>query len=52
MTTLSLVAAVVPRTGEILKNDLGVFEREEMIQNGILHFVFRSSQSSEIEFGS
>jgi len=39
MMSTSLVAAVAPRTGKIIRN--GVFERgESMLQNGILHFVF------------
>jgi len=47
----SLVAVVAPRTGKIIKD--GVFERgENFLQNGILHFVFRSSQSSEIALQS
>jgi len=46
---LSLVTAVALRTGKIIKNDLGVFERgENVLQNGILHFVFTLSQTSEI----
>jgi len=48
MTPTSFAAPVAPRTGKINKNDL-VFERgENFIQNGILHFVFKLSQSSEI----
>jgi len=44
-----LAAAVVPRKGKIIKNDFSVFERgENFIQNGILHFLFKLSQSSEI----
>jgi len=35
MTLTSLVAAVAPHTGKIIKN---------LLQNGILHFVFRFSQ--------
>jgi len=35
--------------GKFIKNDLGVFERgENLLKNGILHFVFRFSQLSEI----
>jgi len=46
---VSLAAAVAPRTGEIIKNGLSVFERgENLLQNGILHFAFTLSQSSEI----
>jgi len=48
MTVASLVAVVAPHTGKIIKNGLNVFERGENLQrNGILHFVFRLSQSSE-----
>jgi len=39
MTLTSLTAAVAPRSGKIIKNGL---------QNGMLHFAFKSSQSSEI----
>jgi len=47
MTVASLVAVVAP-PGKIIKNGLNVFERGENLQrNGILHFVFRLSQSSE-----
>jgi len=35
----SLAAAVAPRTGKIIEN---------LLQSGILHFVFKLSQSSEI----
>jgi len=48
--------AVAPRTGKIFKNGLNVFKRRDiyidnMLQNGILHFVFRLiSQLSEIAF--
>jgi len=42
----SLVVVVSPRKG---KNWPSVFERgENVLQNGILHFVFMLSQSSEI----
>jgi len=45
----SLAEAVAPRTGKIIKNGLRVFERREnLLQNGILHFAFKISQSSEI----
>jgi len=38
MTVMSLVAAVVPRTGQIIKNGLSVFERgENLLQNVVLH---------------
>jgi len=39
MSVTSRVAVVAPRTGKITKN---------LRQNGILHFVFQLSQSSEI----
>jgi len=40
MTPTSLQAVVAPHTGKIIKNGLGVFEREEnLLQYGILHFV-------------
>jgi len=46
MAVMSLVAVVATRAGKIIKNGLGVFERgENLLQNGILHFVFRFSQS-------
>jgi len=49
MTPTSLAAAVAPRTGEIIRNGLGVFEKaENLLQNGILHFAYKLSQSSEI----
>jgi len=38
MTPTTLAAAVVPRAGKIIKN---------LLQIGILHFVFKLSQSSE-----
>jgi len=47
MKPTSLIAAVTPRTGKIIKNGLHVFERGEL-QNGIVHFAFKISQSSEI----
>jgi len=41
MTPTSLAAAVVLRKGQIIKNVLGVFKRgENLLQNGILHFIF------------
>jgi len=45
------VAIVASRTRKIIKNDLKVFSKEENIcyKNGILHFVFKLSQSSEIK---
>jgi len=53
MMPTSLVAAVAPRTGKIIKNGLRVFERgENLLQIGILHFVLRSSQFSEITLES
>jgi len=49
MRVTLLVAVVVPCTGKIIKNGLRVFERgENLLQNSILHFVFKFSQSSEI----
>jgi len=49
MTVTSLVSVVAHRTGKIIKN--GVFDRgEHFLQNGILHFVFQLSQSSEIVY--
>jgi len=39
---MPLAATVTPRTEKIIKNGLRVFERgENLLQNGILHFVFR-----------
>jgi len=53
ITLTSHVAAVAPRTGKIIKNGLNVFQGgENLLQNGILHFVFRFSQSSEITLES
>jgi len=46
MTLTSLVAVVAPRTGKIVKNGLN------LLQNGILHFVFKLNQSSEIALQS
>jgi len=52
MTPTSLAAAVASHTGKIMKNG-HVFERgENLLQNGILHLAFNSSQSSEIVFQS
>jgi len=49
MTPTSFAAHVAPRTGKINKNGPRVFKRgENLLQNGILHFVFKLSQSSEI----
>jgi len=45
----SLAAAVANRTGKIVKNGLHVFEKGgNLLQNGILQFAFKLSQSSEI----
>jgi len=42
-------AAVAPHTSKIIENGLHIFEREEnLLQNSILHFVFKLNQSSEI----
>jgi len=46
MTTLSLLTAVAPRTGKIIKNGLSVFERENLLPMMYLYFVL--GQSSEI----
>jgi len=44
MAVMSLAAVVAPRTGKII-NGLDVFERgKNLLQNGILHLVFRFSQ--------
>jgi len=49
MTPTSFAEPIAPRSGKIIKNGLRVFERgENLLQNGILHFVFNLSQSSEI----
>jgi len=41
MKLCSLTLDVAPRKGEIIKNGLSVFKRgENLLQNGILHFVF------------
>jgi len=46
MTLTSFVAAVAPSTGKIIKNGLGGFERgNNLLKNGVLHFVFRFSQT-------
>jgi len=46
------VAVAASRTGKIFKNGLRVFERgENLLQNGVLHFVFGFSQLSEIAVG-
>jgi len=48
MRVTSLVAVVTLRTGKIVKNGFRGFERgEDLLQNDILHFVIRFSQSSE-----
>jgi len=53
MTPTSLAAVVAPRTGKINKNRLSFFEKGGyLLQNGILHFEFKLSQSSEIVFQS
>jgi len=45
----SFAAPVVPHTVKIIKNGLHVFERGEiLLQNGILHFLFKLSKLSEI----
>jgi len=41
MKVTSLVAVVAPRTGKIIKNV------ENLLQNGLFHFVFTLSQSPE-----
>jgi len=55
MVVTSLVVAVAPRTGKIIRNGLNVSERGENLlqnRNKILHFVFRSTQSSGIALES
>jgi len=43
----------VPHRGKIIKNRLTVFKRGgNLLQNGVLHFVFRFSQLSEIKLQS
>jgi len=47
----SLALDIAPLTGKIIENR--VFERaENLLQNGVLHFVFWISQLSEIELQS
>jgi len=49
MTVKSLVAVVATRRGKIIKNGLHIFERgENLLQNGIFHFVHISGQDSFI----
>jgi len=50
----SLAMDMAPLTGKIIKHRLRAFEREEnLLQNGMLHFVFwMISQLSEIELQS
>jgi len=49
MTRTSLAAPVAPRTSEIIKIGRTVFKRgKKLLKNGMLHFVFTLSQSSEI----
>jgi len=61
MTVTSLVAVVAPRTGKIIKISLSVFWKRRksatkwcttfcinLLQNGVLHFVFKLSQLSQI----
>jgi len=46
MMLTSLAAVVAPRTGKIIKNVLRVFIRGgNLLQNGMLHFAFKLSQS-------
>jgi len=52
MTSTSLVAAVVPRTDKMMKNCLSVSKGENLLQNGILYFVIKLNQSSEIALQS
>jgi len=48
MVMTSLVE-VTSRIGRIMKNGLHIFERgKNLLQNGILHFVFKLTHSSEI----
>jgi len=43
------VVAVAPRTGKVIKHGLNIFERrEDLLRNGILHFVFKFRQLLEI----
>jgi len=49
MTPTRLIVDVAPRTGKTIKNGFRIFERgENVLQNSILYFVFKWSQSSEI----
>jgi len=49
MRVTSLVAVVSLPTGKITKSGISVFERaENLLQNGIFHFVFTISESPEI----
>jgi len=53
ISVTSNVVVVAPGTGQIVKNGLHVFDRgENLLQNGMLHFVFRFSQSLEITLES
>jgi len=50
MVPMSLVAAVAPRRSNFIKNGLCANSKEEtknLLQNGMLHFVFRFSEQSE-----
>jgi len=48
MTPTSLVVVVAPRIDKFINNGLSVFERgEDLLQNGILHFVFKSEIVSQ-----
>jgi len=48
-TPHDIASLIAPRKGKIIKNDSCVFERgENLLQNCILRFVFKLSQSSEI----
>jgi len=50
MKLYSLALDVVPCTAKIIKNRRNIFERGEyLLRNGVLNFVFRISQLSEIE---
>jgi len=53
MRVTSLVAVVASHTGRIWKKPPPCFERgQHLLQNGILNFVFRLSQSSRITLES
>jgi len=53
MKPCTLALDVASLTGKIIKNHLNVFERGKyLLQNGMLHFAFWISQSSEIELQS